>query len=74
MARWMQRDDPNGLPLLKRWARIVTERDWDAAVAQTEAAQQLRQSSPLSTILPQQTRLAIIRKVKTLKERALEAA
>jgi transcriptional regulator with XRE-family HTH domain len=31
LARWMQRDDPNSLPLLKRWARIVTERDWDAA-------------------------------------------
>lgn len=74
LARWMHRDDPNSLPLLKRWARIVTERDWDAAVAQTEAAQQLRQSSPLSTILPQETRLAIIRKVKALKERALEAA
>ena len=74
LARWMQRDDPNSLPLLKRWARIVTERDWSAAVAETEEAQQLRQSSPLSTILPQERRLAIIREAKLLKERAVQAA
>lgn len=74
LARWMQRDDPNSLPLLKRWERIVAERDWAAAVAESEDAQQLRQSSPLSTILPQDSRLAIIRKVKALKGGAVEAA
>lgn len=74
LARWKQRDDPNSRPLLKRWNRIVAERDWGAAIADTEDARQLRQASPLSTLLPQETRLAIIRKVKALKERAREAA
>jgi len=44
------------------------------ATADTEEARQLRQASPMATLLPQETRLDIIRKVKTLKERARAAS
>jgi transcriptional regulator with XRE-family HTH domain len=55
ISRWSTRDDPNGRPLLQRWLDIVAARDW---------------ASPMATLLPQDTRLEIIRKVKALKERA----
>lgn len=74
LARWSTRDDPNSRPLLQRWIDIVAARDWAAATADTEEARQLRQASPMATLLPQQTRLDIIRKVKALKERARAAA
>jgi hypothetical protein len=74
LARWMVRDDPDSLCLLKRWERIVAGREWDAAVAETEEAQPLRQSSPLSMIVPHDRRLAIIRKLRGLKACVLEAA
>jgi hypothetical protein len=70
LSRWSTRDDPNSRPLLQRWIDIVAARDWDAATADTEKGRQLRQASPMATLLPQETRLEIIRKVKALKERA----
>lgn len=74
LTRWLQRDDPNSRPLLERWCDIVAARDWDAALAEDEQGQQLRQASPLPTVLPEQTRLAVIREVKALKDRARAAA
>jgi len=70
LSRWSTRDDPNSRPLLRRWIDIVAARDWEAATADTEEGRQLRQASPMATLLPQETRLDIIRKVKALKERA----
>lgn len=74
LARWKLRNDPRSQPLLEQWEDIVARRDWDAAVAQTDKGQQLRQASPLATILPEATRLDIIGKVQALKERARAAA
>ena len=70
LSRWLTRDDPNSRPLLQRWVDIVATQDWDVAIADTEEGRQLRQASPMSTLLPEATRLAIISKVKALKERA----
>ncbi|MCW7538861.1 helix-turn-helix domain-containing protein [Aquabacterium sp. A7-Y] len=74
LSRWSTRDDPNSRPLLQRWADIVAAQDWNLAIADTEEARQLRQASPLATLLPDETRQAIIREVKALKERARAAA
>ncbi len=70
LSRWSLRDDPNSLPLRQRWARIIEAADWEAALADTEEGRQLRQASPMATLLPEGVRLAIIRRVKALKERA----
>jgi transcriptional regulator with XRE-family HTH domain len=70
LSRWSMRDDPNSRPLLQRWIDIVAARDWAVAIADTEEARQLRQASPMATLLSQETRLEIIRKIRALKERA----
>lgn len=69
LARWQARDDANSRPLLDRWATIIAGRDWDIALAATEESRQLRQASPLPTLLSEGIRMDIIRQVRTLNER-----
>lgn len=68
LSRWRVTADPRSYPLLDEWKRILKRKDWSLAIAQSEHGNQLRQASPLATLLPQETRLEIIRKVKALKE------
>jgi hypothetical protein len=55
---------------LDQWKRIIEMREWRMAVAPDERGNQLRQASPLPTLLPQEKRLGIIRRVKEMKQRA----
>jgi hypothetical protein len=55
---------------LDQWKRILETREWHMAVAADERGNQLRQASPLPTLLPQDKRLGIIRRVKEMKQRA----
>ncbi|MEY4563365.1 MAG: hypothetical protein RLZZ618_2642 [Pseudomonadota bacterium] len=73
LARWRETSDPRSQPLFDEWARILRERAWHLAVAPDERGNQLRQASPLSTLLPEEERLAIIRRVKALKQAGHEA-
>lgn len=70
LSRWIEGADPHSRPLLARWAQIVAAQDWDAALANTDQAQQLRQASPFASLLPEYTRLAVIRYVQELKRSA----
>lgn len=70
LRRWMASADPRSRPLLVQWAQIVAAQDWDAALASSDQAQQLRQASPFAGLLPEDTRLAIIQYVQELKRSA----
>lgn len=70
LSRWMSNSEPYSRPLLERWTEILAARDWDAALANSDDAQQLRQASPLAGLLPDDTRLAIIRYVRELTNQA----
>lgn len=70
LERWMQSVDRRSLPLLREWQLIVSTRNWRRALALTGPAQQLRQASPLGTILPQEQRLAILARMRFLKAAA----
>jgi transcriptional regulator with XRE-family HTH domain len=69
LARWVSRGDGHSQSLLARWREIIIKREWDAALANTDEAQQLRQASPLASVLPDCTRLAIIGYVSGLKRK-----
>lgn len=70
LARWRIDADPRSHPLLDEWERILREQDWAAALQENERGQQLRQASPLSTLLPDEVRLAIIAAIKAMKKRS----
>lgn len=67
LARWRGDRTRRSEPLLAAWDDILARHDWPAALAHTERAQELRQASPLATVLPQDTRLAVIGAVRALK-------
>jgi hypothetical protein len=48
------------------WVQIIQDRDWAAALEESERGNQLRQASPMATLLPNSVRLAIIRQVRDL--------
>lgn len=70
LSRWRQTADPRSFALLDEWKRILEKKQWSAAVARDAHANQLRQASPLATLLPEEKRLEIIRRVKALKQSA----
>ena len=70
LDRWRETADPRSYQLLDEWRRILDQREWRLAVAPDERGNQLRQASPLATLLPEEKRLGIIRRVKALKQGA----
>ncbi|MDM0018033.1 RNA 2'-phosphotransferase [Variovorax saccharolyticus] len=67
LARWMAKGDPRTSPLWAQWRQILDQQNWTRALEDSEVGRQLRQASPLSTLLPQARRLEIIREVSSLK-------
>ena len=67
LARWRSGGYSHSQPLWDEWAVILHRRDWRRALSNTRRAQELRQASPLSTLVPQETRLRIIADVRKLK-------
>lgn len=68
LERWIAAGDGRSAPLFEQWRQILAERNWTAAVEDSEAGRQRRQASPLATILPHEARLEIIERVRKLKE------
>lgn len=68
LQRWMQAQGEAGtLPLWREWQQIISRGEWVRALEQSERGNELRQASPMATLLPEETRLRIIREVRTLK-------
>lgn len=67
LQRWRSQGDARTLPLWDAWLRILDQSDWAKALANTQRGKQLRQASPLATLLPQATRLRILAEVRALR-------
>lgn len=68
LARWSGHVSERSKPLRDRWVQIISERDWSAALDESEHGNQLRQASPLSILLPTHVRLEIIRSMRREKD------
>ena len=64
LAHWLVQGDPHTRPLWLQWQEILDRLDWAAAIEDSERGQQLRQASPLATVLPEDVRLGILRQVR----------
>ena len=69
LEHWRQRHDPWAQSLCDEWVEIITHSDWLRALEQSERGNQLRQASPMATILPNSERYEIIKHVRMLKDR-----
>ena len=65
LIRWDEHVSPRSKPLREQWFRIIKNKDWALALEESERGNQLRQASPLTTLLPQAVRLEIIRSLRT---------
>lgn len=69
LNRWMDANPHSrSMALWRDWALILQERSWRKFLAQTQRARQLRQASPLVTVLPEEIRLHVLAQVGELRQ------
>lgn len=66
--RWIQTGDPRSASLWGEWLHIMDTGAWRKVLGRTRHAQQLRQASPLVTVLPEEVRRAILDQVSRLRK------
>jgi transcriptional regulator with XRE-family HTH domain len=67
LDRWRQSGDSHSRFLWDEWSVILHRRAWRRALSHTKRSKELRQASPLATILPPETRQRILDEVRRLK-------
>jgi len=68
VRRWLATGDARSATLWREWAAILEAGAWRKALGRTRHAQQLRQASPLVTVLPEESRQAILRQTSQLRQ------
>lgn len=66
--RWIETGDPRSASLWREWLRILEAGAWRKVLGPTRHAQQLRQASPLVTLLPEEVRQGILAQVASLRK------
>ena len=72
LTRWDLTVTERSKPVRDAWIEIISRRDWAKALEESEYGNQIRQASPMATLLPNETRFAIIRQVRALKTKDID--
>lgn len=67
LDRWRQSGDSHSRFLWDEWSVILHRRAWRRALSHTKRSKELRQASPLTTVLPPEARQHILDEVRRLK-------
>ncbi|MFN3496341.1 MAG: hypothetical protein ACK40L_17715 [Hydrogenophaga sp.] len=68
LERWLQSGPSRSLGLWTEWQDILRDRKWRKVLGRTRRAQELRQASPLVTVLPEAVRKRILAQVSELRK------
>ncbi len=68
LERWRSAGDSHSRFLWDEWSVILHRRAWRRALSLTRRSKELRQASPLATVLPAEVRQRVLDQVKQLKE------
>ncbi len=68
LERWISTGNSRSMSLWMEWQDILRNGKWRKVLGRTRRAQELRQASPLTPILPEATRQEILNQVRTLKK------
>lgn len=68
LERWISTGNSRSISLWMEWKDILRNGKWRKVLGRTRRAQELRQASPLTPILPEATRQEILNQVRTLKK------
>ncbi|UCV05937.1 hypothetical protein [Dechloromonas denitrificans] len=66
--RWLSTGDSRSTSLWREWQASLEAGSWRKALGRTWHAQQLRQASPLVTVLPEEVRQRILKDVRDLNK------
>jgi transcriptional regulator with XRE-family HTH domain len=67
VTRWLASGDARSASLWREWQGILDAAAWRKVLGRTRRAQQLRQASPLVTVLPEEARQRILKQISQLK-------
>lgn len=65
---WLDKGHSRSMPLWLEWKDILRLGQWSKVLRRTRRAQELRQASPLLSVLPEEERLRILKEVSALKK------
>lgn len=68
LQRWLDAGDSRSSGLWLEWQDILQRGQWRKVLGRTRRAQELRQASPLVTLLPEHVRHAILSEISGLKK------
>lgn len=68
IERWISVGNKQSLSLFMEWLKILQEEQWGKVLGRSRHAQELRQASPLPTVLPDEVRERILRDMSNLKK------
>jgi transcriptional regulator with XRE-family HTH domain len=68
LQRWMQAGNSRSSSLWLEWQDILSREQWRKVLSRTRRAQELRQASPLITVIPEDVRQGILAQVSALKK------
>lgn len=69
LDRWiLENTSSRSLGLWREWQRILKDKTWKKVLGPTRRAQELRQASPMVTILPEEVRQQVLLQVNDLKQ------
>ena len=68
VQKWIATGDRRSVGLWREWEDVLREGTWRKVLGSSRRAQQLRQASPLVTVLPDPVRKAILDQVAALKK------
>jgi transcriptional regulator with XRE-family HTH domain len=71
LARWLGNGSSRSTGLWKEWDDILRQQTWRKVLGRTRRAQELRQASPLVTVLPDGVRKGILDQIAALKKGVL---
>lgn len=66
--RWLKTEDSRSVTLWREWQEILRKGTWRKVLGRTRRAQELRQASPLVTVLPEDLRQRVLAQVRGLKQ------
>jgi transcriptional regulator with XRE-family HTH domain len=68
LESWRSKGSANAAVLLDEWSVILRRRAWRKALSRTKRGRELRQASPVTTVLPPEVRQQIIEDTQRLKK------
>lgn len=68
LERWLASGNSRSGGLWREWQDILRDRKWRKVLGRTRRAQELRQASPLTAVLPAPVRQRVLKQVNALKK------